>query len=217
MNARRVGESQPWSGRSRSAVREIYMNRYIEAKVDDNPPPGLAVMRNIAESSLAAATAKMREGRKLDEPDPWGRLVILESDYKEQPAEVDIVEFCKAAGGLRLRPVHHPGCQCHLRRRWAWTNKSSGSSPGQGLAPARSRKSWPPRAGARRLGELIKNYRRSLSTMRCPKRWNSSSPTGTARKTRNGRKSARPRSTAIRSMAERTLTADERRRFYRHR
>lgn len=57
--------------------REILMNRYVEQKLDDKPPPGLIILNNIAEHNMTAAIAKMEQDRETDSGGVWGRTAFL--------------------------------------------------------------------------------------------------------------------------------------------
>lgn len=75
--------------------REILMGRYVEQALDDEPPPGFAVFGNIDEAQVDQAIETMLNGRSMDQPGEWGRVVRLYGLRAEQKPTLDVINFSK--------------------------------------------------------------------------------------------------------------------------
>jgi len=70
------------------AEREINMARYISARLDDKPKPGVAIAQNLQKDVVEGAFRRLREERLSDEMADWGETVWL---YGVDPrAAVDV-------------------------------------------------------------------------------------------------------------------------------
>lgn len=75
--------------------REILMNRYIEQQLDDNPPPGLMLFKNISDQALEEAFIKLDKERETDHGSKWGNVVKLFGAMAEVDIDVQSVNFAQ--------------------------------------------------------------------------------------------------------------------------
>jgi hypothetical protein len=80
--------------------REIKMGRYVEVELDDNPPPGIMLARNMSEQSKQAAAARFRQEQAGDIPPIWGRTIWFYSLQPENPIELESISFQKPPEGF---------------------------------------------------------------------------------------------------------------------
>lgn len=76
--------------------REIHMGQYVEAKLDDQPPPGYAVASNINKGMRNAAFEEFRKEQTADGKPAWGRVMWLYSTDPTNPADLKFVTFQQA-------------------------------------------------------------------------------------------------------------------------
>jgi hypothetical protein len=73
--------------------REILMNRYVEQQLDDNPPPGLMLFKNISDAALEEAFMKLEKERSTDQGAKWGNVVKLFGSMAEVNPEVQVIAY----------------------------------------------------------------------------------------------------------------------------
>lgn len=73
-----------------SVTKDILMNRYLVQLLDDNPPPGFVLFKNIGEDRLVQAITRRDAERATDSGGVWGRSVKL---FGMDMAEAPSVEF----------------------------------------------------------------------------------------------------------------------------
>ncbi|HMB74831.1 MAG TPA: hypothetical protein VKN76_00395, partial [Kiloniellaceae bacterium] len=76
--------------------REILMGRYVEQFLDDKPPPGVAVFRNITDEELKASIVRLDNEERTDAGSTWGKTIKLFGLQAENPVEVDFISYSKA-------------------------------------------------------------------------------------------------------------------------
>ena len=73
--------------------RDILINRYVQTTLDDNPAPGIMILKNITDGQLTNAIAKMEQERSTDFGGQWGRTIKLFGMLGDQVPEVSHVSF----------------------------------------------------------------------------------------------------------------------------
>lgn len=73
--------------------RDILMNRYVELSLDDNPPPGLMLFKNISEDQLRDAFKILDKDRATDFGSKWGNVVRLYGLQTETMPEVESIPY----------------------------------------------------------------------------------------------------------------------------
>lgn len=82
-----------------SVKRDILMNQYIEGKLDDSPPPGIAIFHNISEQQERDYIELRDRQIATDAGNEWGRTVKM---YSLDPAfapDVKYITFAQAPEG----------------------------------------------------------------------------------------------------------------------
>lgn len=74
-------------------TRELRMGRYVDVALDDEPPPGIAVLENILEQDIMSEARKLRERMRMDTPDMYGRTVFLHPAEGSQDADVKMIPY----------------------------------------------------------------------------------------------------------------------------
>lgn len=82
-----------------SVKRDILMNQYIESKLDDSPPPGIAIFHNIAEEQERSAIEVRDRQTATDAGNEWGRTVKLYSLDPQFAPDVKYITFAQAPEG----------------------------------------------------------------------------------------------------------------------
>ncbi len=75
------------------STRELRMGRYVDVVLDDEPPPGIAVLKNILEQDVMAEARKLRERMRFDTPNMYGRTVFLHPAEGSQDADVKMIPY----------------------------------------------------------------------------------------------------------------------------
>jgi hypothetical protein len=73
--------------------RDILMNRYVEQTLDDNPPPGIMIFKNISEKNLQEAFAKLDRDRSTDFGSKWGNVIRLYGLMADSTPEIVSVPY----------------------------------------------------------------------------------------------------------------------------
>ena len=73
--------------------RQQLMSRYIEAQLDDRPPPGILVASNISQARMEQALSALLDARETEAGSPWGNTVILYGLDGSAPASIQSVPF----------------------------------------------------------------------------------------------------------------------------
>ncbi len=74
-------------------TREILMARYIEQNLDDNPPPGIVIFKNLSDREVRAAYARMEQQRNTDAKGEWGKTLQLFGMQAEVEPTVQFISF----------------------------------------------------------------------------------------------------------------------------
>jgi hypothetical protein len=77
-------------------AQQLYMNRYIEAKLDDQPSPGIVVASNINQAQRNAAFNAYNQEQGNDTRPVWGKTAWLYSVDPTAPAKLESVTFSEA-------------------------------------------------------------------------------------------------------------------------
>lgn len=77
------------------AARQIMMGRYIEQSLDENPPPGFALLSGITRQKFNEAFQAYRTEQSGDMRPEWGRIAWLVGLQPENPVSLEFVPFSK--------------------------------------------------------------------------------------------------------------------------
>lgn len=78
------------------AYREILMNRYIAAQLDDKPPPGMIGASGINDATMQRALQTYRRDQNGSDVSPeWGRLMWIYPTDPSIPLKLEVVQFSK--------------------------------------------------------------------------------------------------------------------------
>jgi hypothetical protein len=78
--------------------RQISMNRFIEARLDDKPSPGIIAM-NIPKQQWEQLLAEYRKQQSADETPEWGRNLFVTSNNPDKDVNIEQVTFSQAPEG----------------------------------------------------------------------------------------------------------------------
>lgn len=78
------------------ANREVLAGRYVEARLDDKPPPGFMRMQGITPLQRVQAFAEYKKEQNFDERPEWGRIIFFHGVDKDTPVEIESVPFSVA-------------------------------------------------------------------------------------------------------------------------
>jgi hypothetical protein len=76
-----------------AVVRDILVNRWIQQNLDENPPPGIVIFKNISENQMDNAIDKMHRDRESDTGGVWGRSIRLTGLHAETMPEVEFISY----------------------------------------------------------------------------------------------------------------------------
>lgn len=141
--------------------REILLEQYERASLDDMPAPGFALAKNISEEKLYEQARKMKEKRERDD-DMFGRLIFLYSLSVQNPTELEFVRFQNEYGGFDPDKISSKnakymaaGFGVDLQDFWELT--------GRGLGTATQSEILDQKSKGRGLGALIKRLERMIN------------------------------------------------------
>jgi hypothetical protein len=78
--------------------RQISMNRFIEARLDDKPSPGIIAM-NIPKQQWEQLLAEYRKQQSADETPEWGRNLFVTSNNPDKDVNIEQVTFSQSPEG----------------------------------------------------------------------------------------------------------------------
>ena len=94
---RRPGYGDCATSRAVSIIhREILGGRYVEAALDDKPPPGFMRMQGITKNERERAFLEYRKEQNFDERPEWGRIIFFHGMDKDTPVEIESIAFSEA-------------------------------------------------------------------------------------------------------------------------
>lgn len=76
--------------------RQISMNRFIEARMDDKPAPGIVAINGMPRQQWEQALAEYRRTQSADDTPEWGRQMFVYSNGPDQKVEVSQTTFSQA-------------------------------------------------------------------------------------------------------------------------
>lgn len=74
-------------------TRQILMARYIEQTLDDNPPPGIAIFKNLSDKEVQTAYARLEQERSTDAKGQWGKTLKFFGMQAEVEPTVQFISF----------------------------------------------------------------------------------------------------------------------------
>jgi hypothetical protein len=141
--------------------RQILMARYMRTFLDDKPPPGFAVAKNLSEQKVMDAWAASQARRENDE-DVWGRLVWLYGMAAEVAPALDVITFQKAPAGFDFNTymsidakIMAAALSVDIQEFWELT--------GQGLGTATQSEILDQKSKGKGIGRLIKGIERIIN------------------------------------------------------
>jgi hypothetical protein len=148
--------------RAISAInKEVLLDQYERASLDDMPAPGFATLRNINENKFYEAVKKMKELREKDD-DVFGRLVLLFGLSTQADPAIDITQFQKEFSGFDPDKVAGKNAKyianalgIDLQDFWELT--------GQGIGTATQSEILAEKSKGRGFGVLIKRIERMIN------------------------------------------------------
>lgn len=77
------------------SLRQQYMNKYIEALVDDKPPPGIMLTQGLTQQQRLRAIETYKREQSVDERPLWGKNVWFESLDADKPIKMEHFPFSR--------------------------------------------------------------------------------------------------------------------------
>ena len=87
--------------------QQINMNRYVDANLDELPPPGMVVASNIQKDIRDKQFEMYEQEQARDKAPAWGKTVWFYSINPEHPAKLEIVTFSKAPENWNYKDYTH--------------------------------------------------------------------------------------------------------------
>lgn len=78
------------------AQQEILMNRYLEQRLDDKPPPGIMTVANLTDTQMQAAVNRFLREQTADQKPIWGQTLMLYGIDPSVPITVTPTAFAQA-------------------------------------------------------------------------------------------------------------------------
>jgi len=85
------------------ANREVLSGRYVEARLDDKPPPGFVRMQGITKQERERALIEFRKEQNVDTQPEWGRILFFHGMDKDTPVEIESIPFSQAPEKFDLK------------------------------------------------------------------------------------------------------------------
>jgi len=119
--------------------RDILINRYMRSRLDDEPPPGIAIYTGLTEATRQRAVEQYLRERSRDERSMWGRTLSLFSLDTANKITVDFVPFSQAPDNFNVREqtelmVNELALALGVDKLDLWEITSSGLGSGQQAA-----------------------------------------------------------------------------------
>ena len=142
--------------------QQIYMNRFIEQKLDDKPPPGYVTASNIEQGKRNAAFEMYRQEQGNDARPEWGKTVWFYSLDPSAPAKLEFTTFSQAPEGYSYKEYTELHVNawalaigCDVQELWQLTGGSLGSGQQSTILHAKSQ--------GKTFGDLLTKLERSLN------------------------------------------------------
>lgn len=116
--------------------RNILINRYMRARLDDEPPPGLAIFTGLTEQTRQRALEQYLRERSRDANSVWGRTMSFFSLDASNPVDVKFVPFSQAPDNFNVQEqtellVNELALALGVDKLDLWEITSSGLGSGQ--------------------------------------------------------------------------------------
>lgn len=143
-------------------TREILMARYIEQSLDDNPPPGIAIFKNLDDKAVRAAYARMEQQRATDAKGEWGKTLQLFGMQAEVEPTVQFISFTvppdkfdfEKYTNLDVKQIAL-GIGVDIQDIWELTGSGMGTATQSEILHTKSK--------GRALGRILKGLERSIN------------------------------------------------------
>ncbi len=127
-------------------VRQIHMGRYVVAKLDDKPPPGMVLVSGMTRQTWNAAWQHYRDEQNSDERPGWGKVLPLFGVDAAIAPKVDSVPFASTPDKFDFKvyvelDVHELALALgvDIQDLWELTGGNLGSSGQSEIQHAKSR------------------------------------------------------------------------------
>jgi hypothetical protein len=143
-------------------TREILMARYIQQTLDDNPPPGIAIFKNLSDKEVRTSYERMEQERSTDSGGQWGKTLKLFGMQAEVMPEVEFVSFTVPPEKFDLEKYTNLdvkqialGIGVDIQDIWELT--------GQGMGTATQSEILHTKSKGRALGRILKGLERTIN------------------------------------------------------
>jgi len=145
-------------------VQQLRVTSYIDTRLDDVPPPGIMILRNISEQAFASALDLYSDEQQRDQQPVLGRMIRLPSIDPTAPAGVEQVAFAQAPDNWNYREyveLHANAIALALgvdvQEIWQLTGGNLGSAQQSEILHAKSQ--------GRLIGSLLTQIERGLNAI----------------------------------------------------
>jgi hypothetical protein len=142
--------------------REILINRYTEQVLDDNPPPGLLLFKNISDKELRNAVAKLEQERSTDFGSRWGDTVRLYGLDTDKMPEVQSIAYSQTPDGFDYEAMKNLDAKeiaaavgVDIQDFWELTQSNMGTATQSEILHEKSK--------GKALGRVLKSLERVLN------------------------------------------------------
>lgn len=191
--------------------RELYMNRYVAGRLDDNPKPGLLILNNLTDTQFKAAVIKMQRQENTDLSSVWGQTVVLSALQPEFPASIESIAYSEPPEKFDFKaykveidvPELAMALGIDVQELWPLTgNRNSGTSTQSEILHAKSQ--------GKTFGAMLRMLERAINNVLPPEyefQWKYSDPQDDL----NQAQIAQAWATTVQTIAD--LSPDEKRRI----
>ena len=148
------------------ATRELYMNRYIQTKLDDKPEPGYVFWKGVSEQQRINRFEKLRTQQMADDP-AWGRVIHFESLDPANPVGAETMTFAQQPDKFDFKTYTELDVNAwalalgvDVQELWQLTGGNIGSGQQSQVLHAKSQ--------GKTFGDLLTKLERALNTYVLP-------------------------------------------------
>jgi hypothetical protein len=142
--------------------REILINRYTEQVLDDNPPPGILIFKNVSDKNLRDAIAKLEQERATDFGSRWGDTIRLYGLDTDKLPEVESVQYSNPPEGFDYEAMKNLNAKeiaaavgVDIQDFWELTQSNMGTATQSAVLHEKSK--------GKALGRILKSLERVIN------------------------------------------------------
>jgi hypothetical protein len=142
--------------------REILINRYTEQVLDDNPPPGILIFKNVSDQNLRDAIAKLEQERSTDFGSRWGDTIRLYGLDTDKLPEVESVAYSNPPEGFDYESMKNLNAKeiaaavgVDIQDFWELTQSNMGTATQSAVLHEKSK--------GKALGRILKSLERVIN------------------------------------------------------